>query len=82
MTSDESPDETRERHVPEGCKVSAKVKRGTGTRDQDTLKIEARGETAEEAAERFQWLLSQAQESEWDESLRALQPDEDGGIDE
>jgi hypothetical protein len=72
------PAEKRERHVPEGCKVTAKLKRGTGTRDQDVINLKARGETAEDAAEEFEALLSHLSESGWSDRLRAVQPDEDG----
>lgn len=59
-----------------GVKVRAKLKRGTGTRDQDTLLIEGRGENAIEAAAEFQSALQMAEQNDWDERLRQLQPDE------
>lgn len=60
-----------------GTKIRAKVKRGTGTRDQDELLIEGRGESAEEAAEDFEAALSMAEEEGWTDRLRALQPDDE-----
>lgn len=40
-------------------RVTGKLKRGTGTRDQDTLKIEARGRDADEATDEFESALEQ-----------------------
>lgn len=76
-------DETRERHVPEGTKITAKLKRGTGTRDQDTLKIEGRGEDATEAWEDFHAALTHVEENDVVDRLRDLQAsDGDGGGDD
>lgn len=61
-----------------GVKVRAKVKRGSGTRDQDTLLIEGRGESATEAAAGFEAALEQAEEGDWADRLRALQADTGG----
>jgi len=73
--SDEPDTQTR---VSDGEKVVGKVKRGTGTRDQDTLKLVGRGETAAEAAADFEALLEAAEDGEWAARLRALQPEEEG----
>lgn len=75
----DEPGESRERHVPEGVKVTAKLKRGTGTRDQDVINLKARGETAAEATEEFEELLHALKVEGWDERLRAVQP---GGSDD
>lgn len=69
MSDDQTP-------ISDGEKVVGKIKRGTGTRDQDTLKLVGRGETAEEAAEDFEALLEAAEANDWGERLRALQPEE------
>lgn len=66
--------------ISEGTKIRAKVKRGEGTRDQDELLIEGRGENAEEATENFEEALQTAEGRGWADRLRELQPD--GGDDE
>ncbi len=80
MTDNTSDYETGEkRPLDHGCKVRAKLKRGTGTRDQDTLLIEGRGEDASEAADEFEAALSMAEEQGWADRLRELQASEEGG---
>ena len=69
----------QKRPLDHGVKVRGKVKRGTGTRDQDELLIEGRGENAEEAAQDFEEALTAAEETGWADRLRALQPEEVGG---
>lgn len=66
----------QKRPLDHGVKVRGKVKRGTGTRDQDELLIEGRGEDAAEAAADFEEALTEAEEREWADRLRALQPGE------
>lgn len=66
----------QKRPLDHGVKVRAKVKRGTETRDQDELLIEGRGEDAAEAAADFEEALTEAEEREWADRLRALQPGE------
>lgn len=61
------------RPLDHGVKIRAKLKRGTGTRDQDTLLIEGRGEDADEASAKFAKALDNAESSNWAERLRALQ---------
>lgn len=63
--------------ISDGEKVVAKLKRGTGTRDQDSLKLVGRGATADEAAADFEALLCHAEEHGWTDRLRALQPEEE-----
>lgn len=63
------------RPLNHGTKIRAKVKRGEGTRDQDELLIEGRGENAEEAAADFEAALSYAESRGWTDRLRDLQPD-------
>lgn len=64
----------QKRPLDHGVKVRAKVKRGTGTRDQDELLLEGRGEDAAEAAADFEDVLSHAEEQGWSDRLRDLQP--------
>jgi hypothetical protein len=58
-----------------GVKVRAKLKRGTGTRDQDELLIEGRGEDAAEAAEEFETALLETEVQQWADRLRDIQPE-------
>ena len=66
----------RQDPLDEGVKIRAKVKRGTDTRDQDTLLIEGRGATADDAADEFEAALSRAEANDYAERLRDLQADE------
>lgn len=66
----------RKKPLDHGVKVRGKVKRGTGTRDQDELLIEGRGENAEEAAADFEEALTEAEERQWVDRLRHLQAGE------
>jgi len=60
-----------------GVKIRGKVKRGEGTRDQDELVIEGRGESAVEAVIDFEDALKAAEERGWADRLRAMQPGEE-----
>lgn len=71
---DEEVRRVNEGPVSEGVKIRAKMKRGTGTRDQDELQIEARAETAEDARERFEAAMESVEE--YADRLRAIQPSE------
>jgi len=64
-------DETVE-NVASGVSITAKVKRGSGTRDQDTIKIKAKGTDAAEAIEEMDAVLERA--DEWADDLRDVQP--------
>jgi len=69
-------DETH--HVNESADkitLTTKIKRGSGTRDQDELLIEGRGEDAAEAAEEFETALLEAEVQEWADRLRDIQPE-------
>jgi len=84
MTDDTTADDSgteyehgEKRPLDSGAKIRAKVKRGTGTRDQDTLLLEGRGEDAEEAAAEFEAALSQAESDGWADRLRELQAEGD-----
>lgn len=67
-------DDGREIHENQasGVSITAKLKRGDGTRDQDTIKIKAKGTTAEEAIANMDATLERA--DEWADDLRAIQP--------
>jgi len=56
-----------------GVSITAKLKRGTGTRDQDEIKIKAKGTTAEEAVENMNDAMNAAEE--WADDLRSVQPE-------
>lgn len=67
-------------NVASGVSITAKLKRGESTRDQDTLKIKAKGRTADEAIENMDATLERA--DEWADELRAIQPGEDAEAEE
>ncbi len=60
-----------------GTEIRAKVKRGTGTRDQDEIVIKGRGVNAQEAADDFEQALQRAEDGDWTDRLRALRSSED-----
>lgn len=64
-----------------GVKIRGKIKRGSGTRDQDTLVVEGRGESAREAVEDFDDALAYIEEEGVTDRLRALQPEQEGDDD-
>jgi hypothetical protein len=66
------------RPLDHGTKIRAKLKRGTGTRDQDELLIEGRGENATEAATDFEASLTRLEDRGWSDRLRAIQPENEG----
>ncbi|KAA9400716.1 hypothetical protein Har1131_18745 [Haloarcula sp. CBA1131] len=59
-----------------GSSMEARLKRGTGTRDEDSVTIKAKGRTAEETIEEFYKLLVEY-EAEVSGRLRDIQPGED-----
>jgi phosphotransferase system HPr-like phosphotransfer protein len=59
-------------NVASGVSITTKLKRGSGTRDQDTLKIKAKGKTAEEAIDNMDKVVEHAEE--WAKELRDVQP--------
>lgn len=69
---DETEQTTKHEKANTGSTIVGKVKRGEGTRDQDTLKIKGRGETMEEAVEDFEKGLTAAEEGDFADRLRAL----------
>ncbi|MDS0261898.1 hypothetical protein NDI56_21055 [Haloarcula sp. S1CR25-12] len=56
-----------------GASIEARLKRGTGTRDEDRITITVKGETADEAASEFEYLLAQY-EAEYGDRCRNIQP--------
>lgn len=58
-----------------GVSITTKVKRGSGTRDQDEIKIKAKGTTATEAIENMDKVMEHV--DEWADELRAIQPESD-----
>jgi len=72
MTDDTSHSDRIER-TDVGASIEARLKRGTGTRDEDTLTIKGKGENAEEAAVEFEYLLEKY-EGEYSDRCRNIQP--------
>lgn len=70
----DSDNEDRLVRTDEGASISATLKRGEGTRDQDKIEIKGKGESAEEAIAEFEQLLEKY-EHEYSERIRAIQPD-------
>lgn len=57
-----------------GTEIRAKIKRGEDTRDQDELVIKGRGVNAQEAADDFEQALERAEDGDWADRLRDIQP--------
>lgn len=80
MTDDTHPDDDRQFEqgrqdaISTGAKIRGKIKRGNGTRDQDELVIEGRGGTTAEAIDDFEATLTAAENGDWANRLRELQP--------
>jgi hypothetical protein len=69
-------DETVTRNVTESAdkiRVETKVKRGSGTRDQDELKVKVKGDNPAEVVDKLNETVSRLQETA--DSVRALQPE-------
>lgn len=79
-TSDHTEaDETR-RNISESAdkvRLETKVKRGSGTRDQDTVKVNIKGADPEDTAERLAETLAALEEQGVSETLRETQPGAD-----
>jgi hypothetical protein len=58
-----------------GVSITTKLKRGSGTRDQDTIKLKAKGRDAEEAIAEMEEVIERAEE--WADDLREVQPEDD-----
>lgn len=61
----------------EKVRVTTTVKRGTGTRDQDTHKLKVRAENPQEAAEQMHVLLRELENADVYERVRDIQNDEE-----
>lgn len=79
MTTNRTPyrsQTNRTDHIP--VEIRTKLKRGTGTRDQDEVNIKVRGQTADEAADRLETVLERANDGQWADRLREYQPEASG----
>lgn len=77
VAKDEAESTERQEQAHVGVSITAKVKRGTDTRDQDELVIKGKGADAKEATVNFEASLQAAESHQWSERLRAIQPEED-----
>lgn len=69
-------EETVTRNVTESAdkiRVETKVKRGSGTRDQDELKVKVKGDDAAEVVDKLNATVERLQETA--DSVRELQPE-------
>lgn len=70
----------RQRHnineTADKVRLQTKVKRGTGTRDQDTHNIKVRGESGEEAAKRMAAVIAALERRDVFADVRELGNDE------
>lgn len=77
MTDDTGDDRTHSvKESNEKVRLQTKIKRGTETRDQDTHNLKARGETAEEAAEKLSDALAELEERDVFERARSVGNDD------
>jgi len=78
-TDDDAATETNHNLNESADKIRLKtqLKRGEGTRDQDTHDLKARGETPEEAAENLSETLRELEERDVFDRARALGNEED-----
>jgi hypothetical protein len=54
-------------------RIQTKIKRGTGTRDQDTHNLKARGRTPEEVARRMEVTIAELEERDVFDTVREIQ---------
>jgi len=73
MTDNDGIRPVVQENVASGVSITAKLKRGEGTRDQDTIKIKAKGKTSEEAIANMEDVIQEAEE--WAQDLRDVQPE-------
>jgi len=79
MTTDDNGTTETQRNLNESAdkiRLSTKLKRGTGTRDQDTHTLKARGETPTEAAENLSLALRALEERDVFQRAREVANDE------
>jgi hypothetical protein len=79
MSDTDDIDERIER-FDSGASIEATLERGTGTRDEDKIRIKGKGESADAALAEFEQMLEQY-EDELADRMRDIQPTE-GGDDE
>jgi len=79
MATDHNADETRLNVNESADKIRLKtsVKRGSGTRDQDTLDVKVRGDDPEQTADRLAETLDALEANGVAETLRETQPESD-----
>ena len=53
------------------------VTRGNGTRDQEKIKLKSRGDDPAETVDGLFEMIAQVQDTELDETLRQMQPEEE-----
>ena len=58
-------------------RIQTKMKRGTGTRDQDTHNVKVRGQNPEEVARRMEVTIFELQKRYVFETVRQIQSEED-----
>lgn len=71
-------DRTVEEHVTRtdvGVSIETKIKRGEGTRDQDTIKAKVKAESLDEARDMQAAVIGDLHE--WADAARAIQPGDD-----
>jgi len=71
--TEETPESDRIERTDIGASIEVRLKRGTATRDEDTITIKGKGATAEEAAAEFEYLLEKY-EAEYSDRCRNIQP--------
>ncbi|WP_135306021.1 DUF7389 domain-containing protein [Haloarcula amylovorans] len=77
MTDDTTADDIeRVERTDIGASIEARLKRGTGTRDEDNITIKGKGDSAADALEEFEMLLAKY-EAAYSDRLRAIQPSQD-----
>ena len=79
MTTDDNGTTETQRNLNESAdkiRLSTKLKRGTGTRDQDTHDIKVRGETPEAAAENLSEALAELEARDVFERTREVGNDD------
>jgi len=79
MTTDDNGTTETQRNLNESAdklRLSTKLKRGTGTRDQDTHTLKARGETPAEAVENLSDALAELEQRDVFQRARQVANDE------
>jgi hypothetical protein len=77
MTDNEDADHVV--RTDEGASIETKIKRGTGTRDQEEFRLKGKGEDAEQALDEFETLLDAVEEDIADRVRNLQTVEEDDG---